>query len=92
MERTTKRSDENKKELITRLNRIEGQINGIKKMIETDKYCDDVLIQLSAVNNSIKSLANCLLESHLKTCVVREIKNGNYQITDEVLNLIKRFQ
>ncbi len=88
----TIRSEEDKKAITNRLNRISGQINGIKKMIEEDKYCDDVLIQLSAVNKSVKSLANLLIEKHMKSCVVREINNGNTEILNEVVDLFKRFQ
>ena len=90
--KTTLRKEKEKKELITHLNRIEGQINGIKKMITENRYCDDVLIQLSAVNSSVKSLANKLIEKHLNGCVVREIENGNTEIIAYVINLIKRFQ
>lgn len=90
--KVTIRSEKEQKELISHLNRIEGQINGIKKMISDNRYCDDVLIQLSAVNSSVKSLANKLIEKHLSGCVVKEIKNGNTEIVGEVINLIKRFQ
>lgn len=91
-EKKTVRTDEDKKTIINRLNRIIGQVGGIKKMIEEDKYCDDVLIQLSAVNKSVKSLANTLIEKHMYSCVVREIKNGNTEILSEVADLFKRFQ
>ena len=59
------RSEEEKKKLISRLNRLIGQMNGVKKMIQDDRYCDDVLIQLSAIDKAIKSLANLLLENHM---------------------------
>ena len=88
----TIRSEEDKKAIINRLNRIGGQVNGIKKMIEEDKYCDDVLIQLSAINKSIKSLANILIEKHMYNCVTRELSNGNTEILSEVVDLFKRFQ
>ena len=61
-------------------------------MIDDDRYCDDVLIQLSAVNKSIKSLANHIIEKHMENCVVANIKKGNNEIIDEFINLIKRFQ
>lgn len=92
VQKTTPRNEETKKRLLTRLNKIEGQIRGISKMIEEDRYCDDVLIQLSAINKSIKSLANQILDAHLKSCVKNNIKNGNDEILDELLNLITRFQ
>lgn len=91
-ERKTIRTEEDKKTITNRLNRIAGQVNGIKKMIEEDKYCDDVLIQLSAINKSIKSLANILIEKHMYNCVVRDIQNGNTEILSEVVDLFKRFQ
>ncbi len=89
--RTTMRTEEEKRELKNRLNRIAGQIGGISKMIDDDKYCDDILIQLSAVNKALKSLASVIVERHMHTCVVRDIKNGNTDIIDEVVEMIKRF-
>ena len=69
---------ENEKKLINnRINRIEGQLKGIKKMIQSDTYCNDVLIQLSAVENSVKSLSNYILENHLYSCVTKDLENGN---------------
>lgn len=88
----TVRSNDEKKKLISRLNRIGGQIVGVAKMIDEDRYCDDILIQLSAINSAVKSLANTIVERHMNTCVVREIKNGNTEIIKEVVNLFKRFQ
>lgn len=90
--RFTKRSENEKKIINNRLNRIEGQVRGVKKMIEEDRYCDDVLIQLSAIDKSIKSLANHILENHMQTCVLKDLENGNYEIIDEVVNLFRRFQ
>ena len=86
------RSSEEKKFLINRINRIVGQMNGVKKMIESDRYCDDVLVQLSAIDKSIKSLANVLLENHMHSCLIENIKEGNYQVVDEIVDLFKRFQ
>lgn len=88
----TIRDTEDKKILIARTNRIAGQIKGIAKMFEEDRYCDDILIQLVAIDKSIKSLANILLEKHLKSCVVGKIKNNDTEIIDEVITLFKRFQ
>ena len=87
----TKRSPEEKKLIINRLNRISGQINGITKMIENDAYCNDVLIQLSAVKNSIKSLSTHILENHLYTCIANDLENGNFDSIDELISLFKRF-
>ena len=87
----TKRSADEKKLIINRLNRISGQIKGINKMVENDAYCNDLLIQLSAVENSIKSLSTHVLESHLYNCVPRELENGDYDTIDELISLFKRF-
>lgn len=83
---------ENEKKLINnRINRIEGQLKAIKKMIESDTYCNDVLIQLSAVENSVKSLSNYILENHLYSCVTKDLENGNMEIIDELISLFKKF-
>ena len=92
MNRVKVRSEEEKKCILTRLNRIIGQMNGIKSMIEDNRYCDDVLIQLSAIDKSIKSLANLILDNHIHTCLIENIKNGNYKVVDEIVDLFKRFQ
>lgn len=84
------RSNTEKELLIKRINKIEGQARGIKKMIENDRYCGDILIQISAIDKSLKSLGNIMLKSHLKSCVVEEIKKDNLEILDEVSNLIKQ--
>ena len=88
----THRSEIEKKKIIKRLNIIEGQVRGIKQMIENDRYCDDVLTQMSAINNSIESLENSILESHIKSCVSNQIKAGNLEIIDEVMELFKRLR
>ena len=87
----THRSAETKKNLINRLNRINGQVNGVKKMIEEDSYCNDILIQLSAIKNSVQSLSNELLDSHLRTCITKDLQKGNLDAVDEVVNLFKKF-
>lgn len=87
----TKRSDEDKNKLVTRINKLIGQMNGIKKMIEDDRYCDDILIQLSAIDKSIKSLANVILDNHMHTCLIENIENGN-EVINEIIDLFKRFQ
>ena len=90
-EKKTKRSPEEKKLIINRLNKISGQINGISKMIEKDAYCNDVLIQLSAVKNSVKSLSTHILENHLYICVTEDLENGDLETIDELISLFKRF-
>ena len=87
----TKRGTDEKKLRINRLNRISGQISGIKQMIENDVYCNDVLIQLKAVESSIQSLSNHILENHLYNCVTRDLENGELDTIDELISLFKRF-
>lgn len=89
--KTTKRSPKEKKLIINRLHRISGQINGITKMVEDDAYCNDILIQMSAVKNSVKSLSTYILENHLCTCVARDMENGDMDSIDELISLFKRF-
>lgn len=84
------RTLEEKKMLTKRLNVIEGQVKGIKQMIEDDRYCDDVLIQISAVTKSLKSLGNEMLKSHLSTCVVDDIKNDKLEVIDDVIELFRK--
>lgn len=79
-----------KKTLETRLKTIEGQVRGIRQMVEDDRYCGDILIQISAISESLKSIGNIILKNHLETCVATEIKNNNYEIIDEVIDLIRR--
>ncbi|WP_332647557.1 metal-sensitive transcriptional regulator [Lysinibacillus sp. 54212] len=74
-----------KKDLTTRLNRIEGQIRGIKGMIEKDVYCDDVITQLSATQSALNSVAKILLEGHLKSCVVDRLAEGDESVIDELV-------
>ena len=90
--RTKVRTDEEKGALNARINRIVGQLNGIKNMINEDRYCDDVLIQLSAVDKSIKSLAGVILENHMHTCLIENVQAGNVAVVDEIVDLFKRFQ
>ena len=87
----TKRSADDKKLIINRLNRIGGQINGITKMVENDAYCNDLLVQLTAVKNSIKSLSSHILENHLYMCVPKALENGELETIDELISLFKRF-
>ncbi len=79
-----------KKDLTTRLNRIEGQIRGIKGMIEKDVYCDDVITQLSATQSALNSVAKILLEGHLKGCVVDRLSEGDHEVLDELVVTIQK--
>lgn len=84
------RTPEQVKSLVTRLNRIDGQILGIKKMIEENRYCPDVLMQVSAVQSSLNSFNKELLATHIKTCVVDDIREGKEEAVDELCELLKK--
>jgi CsoR family transcriptional regulator, copper-sensing transcriptional repressor len=88
--RKSHHSDKVKSNLVTRLNRIEGQIRGIKGLIEKDTYCDDVITQISATQSALNSVAKILLEGHLKTCVLERIQEGDEEVLDEVLVTIHK--
>ncbi len=88
--KSTYRTSDEKRIITNRLNRIEGQIRGINKMVKEDRYCADILIQISAVKNSLESLANNILECHMKNCVIKSLQEGNKEAIDEVINLIKK--
>ena len=89
-QRKSHHSDKVKNNLVTRLNRIEGQIRGIKGLIEKDTYCDDVINQISATQSALNSVAKILLEGHMKSCVVERIQEGDYEVLDEVLVTIQK--
>ena len=88
--KTKNRSEDEIKDLITRLNRIEGQIRGIRKMVEEDAYCVDILTQVSAARCSMNSFSKVLLENHIKTCVAEDIRNGSDEKTDELVVLLQK--
>lgn len=88
--KTKERSEKEYKDLIHRLNRIEGQIRGIKKMVEKDAYCTDILIQVSAANAALNSFNKVLLANHIKTCVTRDILDGKEETVDELVNTLQK--
>lgn len=88
--KTTQRSEEELKDLIHRLNRIEGQIRGIKNMVENDAYCPDILTQSSAVSAAMNAFNRELLNHHLHHCVIRDIKEGNEEVVDELTKLLQK--
>jgi CsoR family transcriptional regulator, copper-sensing transcriptional repressor len=88
--RNSHHSENTKQNLITRLNRVEGQIRGIKGLIEKDTYCDDVITQISATQAALNSVAKILLEGHLRSCVVDRIQEGDDEVIDELLTTIQR--
>ena len=78
-------------DLKKRLNRAIGQLNGVKEMIDDNRYCGDVLMQLAAAESAIHTVSALMLQDHLETCVVEQIQRGNTEIVDEAMQLIKRF-
>lgn len=89
--KATERSAEFQSELQKRLNRAIGQLNGVKSMIEDNRYCGDVLIQLSAVESAVHTVSEMLLRDHLETCVIERVREGDTEVIDEAMQLIKRF-
>lgn len=88
--RHTKRSEEEKKALLIRLRRCEGQLRGIAKMVENDAYCPDILIQVSAVTQALNGFNKELLSNHLKGCVVEDIRSNRKGTIDELAVLMKK--
>lgn len=89
-ERHTYRDDGLTKSLISRINRVEGQIRGIKGMVEDSVYCDDILNQISAARAALDSISRLILENHMHTCVIDKIRAGDDKIVDELMTTIKR--
>ena len=88
--KTKKRTDEEKKKLMNRLKRIEGQVRGVEGMLEKDAYCPDILIQVSAINSALNSFNKELLASHLRSCVVKDIRDGDDGAIDELAELLQK--
>lgn len=89
-QRKKERSPEEYKKLIHRLNRIEGQIRGIKGMVENNAYCPDILIQSTAVNAAINAFNKELLANHIRTCVADDIRNGKDEAIDELVVTLQK--
>ncbi|HBU84606.1 MAG TPA: transcriptional regulator [Paenibacillus sp.] len=88
--RKSHHSQEMKGNLISRLNRVEGQIRGIKGLIEKDTYCDDVLTQIAAAQSALNSVGKLLLEGHMKSCIVERIQAGEHEVVDELLVTVRK--
>lgn len=88
--KTKHRPAEEYKSLINRLNRIEGQIRGIKKMVESDTYCTDILTQVSAITAALNAFNRELLSSHIRTCVAQDIKDGKDETIDELVLTLQK--
>lgn len=89
----TARSEVEKEKLIKRLNIIEGQVRGIKQMISDDRYCEDVITQMLAINKALESLENIILENHLNSCIKTKIEKGNTEeVSKEIMDLFKKLR
>ena len=88
--RTKERSQKESKDLINRLNRIEGQIRGIRGMVERDAYCPDILVQVEAANAALNSFNKVLLANHIKTCVTNDILEGKEETVDELVAVLQK--
>ncbi len=88
--KSKKRSESEYKSLINRLNRIEGQIRGIRGMVEKDAYCPDILIQVAAANAALNAFNKELLSNHIKTCVADDIRCGNDDTIEELVEVLKK--
>lgn len=75
---------------MNRLKRIEGQVRGLQKMLESDAYCPDILVQVSAVNSALNSFSKTLLASHMRTCVIEDIKAGKEEVIDELVETLRK--
>lgn len=84
------RSEKEYKGLMNRLKRIEGQVRGLQKMLEANAYCPDILVQVSAVNCALNSFSKTLLASHIRTCVVEDIRSGHEETIDELVATLQK--
>lgn len=88
--KTKARSEKEYKDLMNRLNRIEGQVRGIKRMVEEEAYCPDILVQVAAVNAALNSFNKVLLENHIRTCVTNDIREGREETVEELLATLQK--
>ena len=86
------RSEKELKQLKNRLSRINGQLNGISKMLDENRYCGDILIQVAAVESALQAFGYQVLKTHMETCVTEEIQNGNLKVVDETVELIRKLK
>ena len=88
--KTKERGEKESRDLLNRLSRIEGQVRGIKRMVENDAYCTDILIQVSAVNAALNSFNKELLANHIRTCVAEDIRAGKEDTIDELVLTLQK--
>jgi len=88
--KTKKRTEDEKRALLNRLSRIEGQINGLKKMVESDCYCIDIITQVSAARAALNSFNKEIMSKHIKTCVAEHVRNGDDEIINELVRTLEK--
>lgn len=88
--KSKERSDKEYKDLLHRLSRIEGQVRGVKAMVERDAYCTDIITQVSAITSALNSFNKVLLANHIKTCVTQDIKEGKEEVVDELVAVLQK--
>lgn len=84
------REDKEKRDLMNRLKRIEGQVRGVERMLDEDVYCTDILVQVSAITAALNSFNKVLLANHVRTCVAENIRNGNDEVVDELVGTLQK--
>ena len=89
--KSTERANELQNDLQKRLNRAIGQLNGVKRMVDDNRYCGDILTQLAAAEAAVHRVSEIILRNHLETCVVERVQQGDTQVLDEVMDLIRKF-
>ena len=90
--KATPRDEKDLRQLQNRLKRMVGQLNGISRMLQDNRYCGDILVQVAAVESALQSFGYVVLQNHLETCVVEEIQKGNKQVLNEAVELIKKLK
>lgn len=90
--KTTPREEQDLKQLKNRLSRMAGQLNGIGKMLDENRYCGEILTQVAAVESALQSFAYLILQEHMETCVVEEIQKGNMSVISEAVELVKKLK
>lgn len=88
--KTKQRTPEEVKQLVHRLNRIEGQVRGIRGMVEKDTYCTDILVQVAAASAALNAFTRELLGSHIRTCVVQDLRDGKEETIDELVSTLQK--
>ncbi len=87
----TVRDEKVRKDLVNRINKIEGQIRGIKNMIESDRYCVEILVQCAAVSAALSSFNKMMIDNHIRTCVKNDLENGNDATIEELVKVLDKF-